>query len=145
MVIGNLNQSAGTIFFSKKTQRYLFVLRSKKNRHENTWAFVGGKVEQNETAYAALKREIEEELGFIPIIEKTIPIEQFTSPKKNFEYHTFVSVVEEEFIPILNSENKGYAWTTIDGWPRPLHPGVFSTFKIEEIIKKIKTIREIYT
>ena len=143
MVTRYLNQSVGTIFFSKKTQRYLFVLRSKSS-HENTWAFVGGKVEHGETAYAALQREIEEELGFVPSIEKTIPIEQFTSPKKNFEYHTFVSVVEEEFIPNLNPENKGYAWTTIDGWPKPLHPGVFSTFKIEEIIEKIKTIREIY-
>ena len=117
MVSRYLNQSVGTIFFSKKTQRYLFVLRSKSS-HENTWAFVGGKVEHGETAYAALQREIEEELGFVPSIEKTIPIEQFT--------------------------NKGYAWTTIDGWPKPLHPGVFSTFKIEEIIEKIKTIREIY-
>ena len=63
MVSRYLNQSVGTIFFSKKTQRYLFVLRSKSS-HENTWAFVGGKVEHGETAYAALQREIEEELGF---------------------------------------------------------------------------------
>jgi 8-oxo-dGTP pyrophosphatase MutT (NUDIX family) len=108
--------------------------------HENTWAFVGGKVNKNENEYNALLREIEEELGFLPNIVKTIPIEKFTSPKKKFEYHTYVSIVEFEFIPKLNNEHKGYAWTSIDSWPKPLHPGVFSTFKVDEIIQKIKTI-----
>ena len=43
-------------------------------------------------------------------------------------------------MPKLNNEHKGYAWTSIDSWPKPLHPGVFSTFKVDEIIQKIKTI-----
>jgi len=53
-------------------------------------------------------------------------------------------VVGEEFIPKLNKEHKGYAWVSIEGWPKPLHPGVFSTFKIEEIMGKIKTVSELF-
>ncbi len=138
-----MNQSIGTIFFSISTKRYLFLLRS-KDSHGDTWAFVGGKVEQNESAIQGLSREILEEVGFEPTIIKHIPIEKFTNKNKQFEYHTFISVVDSEFIPILNQEHKGYAWVSIEGWPKPLHPGVFSTFKIQEIIEKIKTVSELF-
>jgi 8-oxo-dGTP pyrophosphatase MutT (NUDIX family) len=138
-----MNLSIGTIFFSTSTQRYLFLLRN-KDSHGDTWAFVGGKVESGESPIEGLTREIEEEVGFLPNITKNIPIEKFTNKNKQFEYHTFISVVEEEFIPKLNKEHKGYAWVSIEGWPKPLHPGVFSTFKIEEIMGKIKTVSELF-
>ena len=64
--------------------------------------------------------------------------------KKGFEYHTFIAVVEEEFIPTLNNEHKGYAWTNRDGWPKPLHPGVFSTVKTQEISDKIATVVDLF-
>ena len=138
-----MNLSIGTIFFSTSTKRYLFLLRN-KDSHGDTWAFVGGKVESGESPIEGLTREIEEEVGFLPNIKKNIPIEKFTNKNKQFEYHTFISVVEEEFIPKLNKEHKGYAWVSIEGWPKPLHPGVFSTFKIEEIMGKIKTVSELF-
>jgi len=138
-----MNLSIGTIFFSTSTKRYLFLLRN-KDSHGDTWAFVGGKVERGESPIEGLTREIREEVGFLPSITKNIPIEKFTNKNKQFEYHTFISVVEEEFIPKLNKEHKGYAWVTIEGWPKPLHPGVFSTFKIEEIMGKIKTVSELF-
>jgi 8-oxo-dGTP pyrophosphatase MutT (NUDIX family) len=138
-----MNLSIGTIFFSTSTKRYLFLLRN-KDSHGDTWAFVGGKVESGESPIEGLTREIEEEVGFLPNITKNIPIEKFTNKNKQFEYHTFISVVEEEFIPKLNKEHKGYAWVSIEGWPKPLHPGVFSTFKIEEIMGKIKTVSELF-
>ena len=138
-----MNLSIGTIFFSTSTKRYLFLLRN-KDSHGDTWAFVGGKVELGESPIEGLTREIQEEVGFLPSITKNIPIEKFTNKNKQFEYHTFISVVEEEFIPKLNKEHKGYAWVSIEGWPKPLHPGVFSTFKIEEIMGKIKTVSELF-
>jgi hypothetical protein len=30
----------------------------------------------------------------------------------------------------------------LDIWPKPLHPGVFTTFQVDEIISKIKTIED---
>jgi len=136
------NASVGALFLSKSTSRYMFVLRNGA-RYNSMWAFVGGKVEKNETEYSALQREIQEEIGFMPLVLKTIPVEKFTNSKNNFTYSTYVCVVEEEFIPKLNNEHKGYAWSKLDSWPKPLHPGVFTTFQISEIVTKIKTIEEL--
>ena len=136
------NASVGALFLSKSTGRYMFVLRNGA-RYNSMWAFVGGKVEKNETEYSALQREIQEEIGFMPLVLKTIPVEKFTNSKNNFTYSTYVCVVEEEFIPKLNNEHKGYAWSKLDSWPKPLHPGVFTTFQISEIVNKIKTIEEL--
>ena len=137
-----MNTSIGTIFFSTSTKRYLFLLRAKAS-HGDTWAFVGGKIKGDESPLQGLEREITEEVGFMPDINKHIPIEKFTSKKKSFEYHTFISLVDNEFIPELNDEHKGYAWVSIAGWPKPLHPGVFNTFQIQEIMDKIKTVSEL--
>tara|TARA_B100001093_G_scaffold427497_1_gene421859 strand:- start:3239 stop:3685 length:447 start_codon:yes stop_codon:yes gene_type:complete len=138
----SINQSVGALFLSKKTSRYLFVLRSGA-KYDSTWAFVGGKVENNETEYTALQREIEEEIGFMPFVLKTIPVEKFTNNKNNFTYTTYVCLIEEEFVPKLNDEHKGYAWSKIDSWPKPLHPGVFTTLQVNEIANKIKTIEDL--
>jgi len=136
-----INQSVGALFLSKKTSRYLFVLRSGA-KYDSTWAFVGGKVEKNETEFTALQREIVEEIGFMPLVLKTIPVEKFTNSKNNFTYTTYVCLIEEEFVPKLNEQHKGYAWSKLDSWPKPLHPGVFTTFQVDEIISKIKTIED---
>ena len=138
----SFNSSVGALFLSKTTARYLFVLRNGA-KYDSMWAFVGGKVEPEETEYNALQREIVEEIGYMPLILKTIPVEKFTNSKNNFTYSTYVCIVEEEFIPKLNNEHKGYAWSKLDSWPKPLHPGVFSTFKIEDITSKIQTIEQL--
>lgn len=137
--MGQKFQTAGAVFFAKSTQRFLFLLRDDTS-FKNTWAFVGGKIDAGERTIDGLYREISEEIGSVPDIEKLIPIDQFTNTKKGFEYHTFIAVVEDEFIPKLNQEHKGYAWTKLQGWPEPLHPGVFSTVKTQEIADKIATV-----
>lgn len=143
MAASNLNKSVGAVFFARSTQRFLFLLRS-GDRYNNTWAFVGGKVEDGEDIMAGLRREIMEEIGYIPEIDRYIPIEKFTNIKKGFEYHTYVAIVDNEFLPLLNQEHSGYAWTGIDAWPKPLHPGVFGTLKTDEILGKIRTIIDIF-
>ena len=45
-----------------------------------------------------------------------------------------------EFIPLLNDEHRGYCWVNVEDYPKPLHSGVFRTFKISVILDKIKTI-----
>ena len=140
---GNINQSVGALFFSTSTKRCLFLLR-KGDRYEKTWAFVGGKVETGEDLMSALAREIVEEIGFTPDIVRKIPIERFTNDRKGFEYNTYVAIVTNEFIPELNDEHSGYAWTTMDAWPKPLHPAVFGTLSTEEIVTKIKTITDLF-
>ena len=140
--VSSFNSSVGALFLSKTTGRYLFVLRNGA-KYDSMWAFVGGKVESKETEYTALQREIVEEIGFMPTHTKVIPLEIFTSNDNQFQFHTYVVVVKDQFLPKLNSEHKGYAWSKLDSWPKPLHPGVFTTFQIDEIVNKIKTIEDI--
>jgi hypothetical protein len=57
-----------------------------------------------------------------------------------FVYHTFFCEVEEEFIPALNDEHVGYAWVTEGQYPKPLHPGLFSTVNIDIVIEKLNSL-----
>ena len=128
---------AGTLFFITSTRRYLFLLRD-NGSYSGTWGLVGGKINKEESLLAGLRREIIEEIGFFPE-SRTVPIEQFTSDNERFVYHTFLSVVSEEFIPKLNHEHTGYCWVRLEDHPKPLHPGVWKTFNFESVISKIKT------
>lgn len=134
----------GALLFSKETSRYLFLLRNKK-KHKNSWGFVGGGVEDGESVRDALIREINEEINLDTSNHKFIPIEQFTSEDCKFIYHTFLIPIEQEFIPILNNEHKGYCWVHLDDYPRPLHPGVWRTFNFASIFSKIKLMETIKT
>ncbi len=135
-------RAAGALFLSIETQRFLFLMRA-DDTYTNTWATVGGKTEQNETVIQSLSREIQEEIGFLPIVRKTIPIDLFVSNDSNFEFHTFICLVDREFIPNLNSEHKGYAWSSIDSYPKPLHPALFNALKSSELKNKIKNVLDL--
>lgn len=133
----NSNIGCGALIYSQETHRYLFLLRNQK-KHSGYWGLVGGGVEPGESPAEALRREIIEEIGPIEII-KIIPVEKFTAENKNFEYHTYVVTVQNEFVPQLNDEHRGYAWTGISDYPKPLHPGVWRTFSFRSVVDKIKT------
>ena len=133
--------AAGVLFFSTSTNRFLFLLRN-NTRTKNTWGLPGGKIHDNENIMAGLNRELIEELGSIPAIVKYIPLETFTSMDDEFKYHSFIFVIENEFLPTLNKEHSGYAWAELDKYPCPLHPGVFQTLNIDVILNKIKFVKE---
>lgn len=131
---------SGALFYSKSTKRFLFLLRN-KGKTSGTWGIVGGKKEDGDaTTFDALKREIVEEIGSIPEILKTIPLELFVSKDNKFFYHTYLLIVENEFIPVLNDEHTGWAWSSIDNYPRPLHQGLKSSFSNKIIRTKLETI-----
>lgn len=132
--------SIGGLFYCCTSKRFLFVLRGPNCPRPNTWALVGGKLESNETLINGLHREISEEVGFVPGIKKTIPIDTYENPDQSFKYYTWLLVVDEEFIPDLNHENQGYAWVSFNGWPKPLHPGLYASFNEDLFKQKISTI-----
>lgn len=132
-------EGTGALIYSTKTQRYLFLLRN-GIKYADMWGLPGGKLEPNETVLDGLLREIQEELGGTIRDCKLYPIEKFTSENGRFCYHTFLIPVEEEFVPELNHEHKGYAWCKIEDYPKPLHPGVYRTINFEEVINKLQTV-----
>ena len=52
----------------------------------------------------------------------TGPIYVFKEP--NFEFQTFLGIVADEFVPVLNWESDDAGWFSLGRLPRPLHPGV---------------------
>ena len=134
---------SGGLFLAKDTQRFLFLLRA-QGKTAGTWGLVGGKKEPTDvTAYDALLREIQEEIGAAPDNIKPVPLEWYSSRDDLFSYHTYVMIVEHEFIPVLNEEHTGYCWVGINDWPRPLHSGVRNTLISKTIKGKIQTILDV--
>lgn len=137
-------RAAGAFIYSSSTRTYLFLLRSDYT-YSNTWGLVGGKAENGESMIQTLLREIEEELGLNLSITKISPLDLFISDDNRFEYHTFICIVEEEFIPKLNREHKGWCWSTIDGIPKPLHPALYNALRTDILREKLETIENIYS
>lgn len=109
-------------------------------RHPWAWALPGGKIEPGETLLGGMERECVEELGFFPEYQHLVPLEKFTSADGNFEYNTWVCVVDSEFRPELNHEHVGYAWIDPGVWPRPMHAGLWSTVNLESVQEKIAVV-----
>jgi 8-oxo-dGTP pyrophosphatase MutT (NUDIX family) len=135
--------AAGVLFLAKDTGRCLLQLRKSDKRFRHCWGFWGGTLEDAETPYDAIVRELREEIGFIPELTKLNPLDVFQSPDKNFYYYSFVYVVESEFIPVLNHESAGYAWVDIGVWPQPLHNGARLTLTKNRGTEKLHTILKI--
>ena len=131
-------KGVGAIIVSEATGNVMTVLRSPKESYPNTWTFAGGKVEDNEQFVDALRRELEEELQLTKI-KKITPLHRYQSRTKDFIYDTYVVLVSKEFVPDLNWENSGYAWTTIDCLPSPLHPKTKQMISSSRLITKFKT------
>lgn len=134
--------AVGAIIMSARTGRVMLNLRSDSVTYSNYWGFVGGKIEDGEDVEVALHREIFEELGILlPVNVPKYQIDIFTTRNQKFNYYSYLVIVPEEFVPVLNSESKGYSWVEFGSWPKPLHPGAKSTLTNEDIIKKIQNLK----
>ncbi len=135
--------AAGVVFLAKDTGRCLLQLREGNKRFNHTWGFWGGIIEHGETPYQCIQRELDEEIGVVPELQKLNPIDVYQSKDKNFYYYSFVYVVEEEFMPPINEESCGYAWVNIGQWPKPLHNGSKITLYKNGGTEKLHTILQI--
>lgn len=133
---------SGALFYAKSSRRFL-LLQKARGKHEGTWGLVGGTNLIGENPWQGLQREIVEEIGQIPKILKTLPIETFVSNDTVFNFHTFMCVVDDEFVPTLSDEHCGWAWVTIDRAPKPLHQGLRNSFSSKIIRTKLQTVFDI--
>jgi len=145
MATGPINQivCSGGLFLAKDTGRFLLLLRT-QGKTADTWGLVGGKKEPGDTTpIDILNREIAEEIGTVPSIEKIVPLELFTSSDENFQYNTYVLIVDREFIPTLNSEHSSYAWCAFNAWPKPLHQGVKNSLNNRVVKAKLELLLDL--
>lgn len=133
--------AVGIWFYAVNTGRYLYLMRN-DSKHPGSWGLPGGRVESNESLRDAMFRECQEELGFVPDFVRLVPIEKFTTVDGAFAYHTFYCSVTEEFVPELNHEHLGYAWINSGTWPKPMHPGLWSTVNFEAVQNKITMLEK---
>lgn len=130
---------SGALFYATSTDRFL-LLRRTRGKTGNLWGLVGGTTEGSETPWEGLKREITEEIGQLPPIKKVIPLETFVSNDSKFLFHTYLCVINDEFIPSLNDEHDGYSWTAFGKWPKPLHQGLRNTLQSKVNQTKLQTV-----
>ena len=133
--------AVGVWFYAIDTGRYLYLMRDDP-KHPDTWGLPGGRMEPGETMIQAIERECREELGAMPEYIRLVPLEKFTTADQHFSYHTFFCSVAKEFVPELNHEHTGWAWLNSGIWPRPMHPGLWSTVNFDAVRDKIQTIEQ---
>lgn len=133
--------AVGVWFYAINTGRYLYLMRDDP-KHPDTWGLPGGRMEPGETMIQAIERECREELGAMPEYLKLVPLEKFTTADQHFSYHTFFCSVATEFVPKLNHEHTGWTWLNSGIWPKPMHPGLWSTVNFDSVRDKIQTIEQ---
>ncbi len=137
MIINSMKIAAGIFFYSNSTNRFLYLLRH-ESKNSCEWSIPGGKIDDTESLFDGLKRECMEEMQFDLNDIKLVPIQKFTN--LNFTYHTFFASLDNEFLPILNSEHIGYAWVLPPNYPKPLHRGLFMTVNIDVVQEKLNVL-----
>jgi len=135
-------KGSGALILSQKTSRFLFLQKA-NGKKEGIWGLVGGKTEAGESIWQGLQREMTEEIGQLPTIIKSIPLETFVSDDEHFNFQTYICIVKDEFVPVLSEEHMGWAWCRADNFPKPIHQGVKNTLNNKIIRAKIDTVFEL--
>jgi 8-oxo-dGTP pyrophosphatase MutT (NUDIX family) len=133
---------SGALICSQDTNRFLLVQKA-QGKHAGTWGLVGGTNLVGENPWQGLQREMEEEIGSLPYIKKTLPLEKFVSNDSIFNFHTYFCVVETEFIPVLSDEHDAWGWFDLSRLPKPVHRGLDLSLKNKVIQTKIQTVIDI--
>ena len=133
---------SGALICSQDTNRFLLVQKA-HGKHAGTWGLVGGTNLVGENPWQGLQREMEEEIGSLPYIKKTLPLEKFVSNDSIFNFHTYFCVVETEFIPVLSDEHDAWGWFDLSRLPKPVHRGLDLSLKNKVIQTKIQTVIDI--
>lgn len=120
-------KGAGCLVYARSTGRFLLAFRSEEVREPGTWGTWGGAVPEGMDPAESTLRELMEETGFEGAADM-VRVHVFSDAASGFVYENFIAVVEDEFEPVLNWENDGFAWLEHGEWPDPLHFGLKDLF-----------------
>lgn len=127
-------RGAGCLVYARSTERFLVALRSAAVQEPGTWGTWGGAVPEGVAPAQSVLRELAEETCYEGACS-LVHVHVFSDTASGFTYDSFVALVEEEFTPVLNWENDGFAWVDHGSWPEPLH------FGLEDILRAVPDLR----
>lgn len=119
-----MQQRAGLLFLSKKTNRVFLILEDER------WTV---------PTFARKSTVLEDSQQLLSDYSsgKIIPIELYLSEDRGFEYGTYICLVGQEF---FGKEKETICWSNLDSLPRNLHTGLKTTLNNSLIRAKIETI-----
>jgi len=114
IIISNLIEAH--IFREQNGQlEFLLLKRSPEQYYPNLWQMVSGKIKENETAYNAALREINEETSLIPEKFWVAPtVNSFYAPDKDYIclLPVFAARVKYDCEVRISKEHTEYKWVT---------------------------------
>lgn len=116
-------RAAGTLVFARGTGRFLLGKRSAEVSDPGTWSTFGGAMDRGESPPRTVRRELREEVGYHGDTS-LIPLLEYKDFDRGCVYHNYLTIVPEEFTPVLNWETEAAEWFEYGEFPAPLHPGV---------------------
>ena len=128
----------GAFIFNEKNE--LFLMKSPK--WKNKYVCPGGKIETEEKAEDALKREIKEEtnlnlenIEFFGVLDGLGLEKIYTKEDDHFVFLNYRAEVKGDLNIILNEEGTKYKWLSLDEWKKNEKKIAFYTF---ESFKKLE-------
>ena len=104
---------AAGVIIRAPSGKVLMLHRSNDVFDPNQWGVPGGRVDRGHGVDQTVRKEAAEELGGLPR-GFTVAANQnphvFKAPDADFQYHTYLADVPEEFTPQLNWEHTGHEW-----------------------------------
>lgn len=99
----------------RRGDRYLACQRSEAMREALRWEFPGGKVEAGESLFAALHRELHEELAARVSIRGILRASSFEQNQKVIRLHALLCVLLSEDFQL--KEHRSYRWLSVREFP----------------------------
>ena len=99
---------AGIIWQCEPSQQFLIAQRQKGKHLADYWEFPGGKLEAGETPWQALQRELEEEIGIVPLRGQAFMRVYYRYPERNVLLDTWT--VNEYRGEVEPRENQQLHW-----------------------------------